>query len=128
MKNYIIVFILFLGLGTSGFSQEIEAKESSKTKKELLFFSNNGCGKCSVAKNYFEEHQMPFTQYAVKENRPLMYQYINKKPRTKNMGVGYPVLVYGDSVYFSISKMNSTLKEIEKMMRVDGLLETKEKQ
>ena len=128
MKTYIFIFILFLSFGISGFSQEKKAEESSETKKELLFFSNNGCGKCAVAQNYFEEHQMPYTKYAVKENRPLMYQYVNKKPRPKNTGVGYPVLVYGDSVYFSISKINATLKEIEKMMRADGLLETKEAQ
>lgn len=126
MKTYIIVVILFLGLGTSGFSQEIKDEESSDAKKELLFFSNNGCGKCTVAQNYFDEHQIPYTKYAVKQNRSLMYQYVNKKPRPKNSGVGYPVLVYGDSVYFSISTMNATLKEIEKMMRADGLLETKE--
>lgn len=128
MKSYTIVLLLFLGLGMSGFSQETEAEESSETKKELLFFSNNGCGKCDVAQDYFEKHQMPYTKYAVKENRPLMYQYVNKKPRAKNTGVGYPVLVYGDSVYFSINTMNATLKEIEKMMKADGVLETKEEQ
>lgn len=126
MKAYFIVFILFLGMNV--FAQEIKPETHSETKKELLFFSNNGCGKCSVAQNYFEEHAMPYTKYAVKENRPLMYQYVNKKPRQKKAGVGYPVLVYGDSVYFSMSNINSTLKEIEKMMKADGLLETKETQ
>ncbi|NPD47550.1 MULTISPECIES: hypothetical protein [unclassified Lentimicrobium] len=126
MKAYFIVFILFLGV--SVYSQDIKPKTSSEAKKELLFFSNDGCGKCSVAQNYFETHDMPFTKYAVKENRPMMYQYINKKPRQKKAGVGYPVLVYGDSVYFSISNINSTLKEIKKMMNADGLLETKEAQ
>ena len=126
MKTYFIVFILFLGMNV--FSQEIKSETPSETKKELLFFSNNGCGKCSVAENYFEEHTMPYTKYAVKENRPLMYQYVNKKPRPKNTGVGYPVLVYGDSIYFSISNMNATLKELEKMMKADDLLETKEEE
>lgn len=126
MKAYFIVFIIFIGMNV--FAQEIKTETSSETPKELLFFSNNGCGKCSVAQNYFDEHAMPYTKYAVKENRPLMYQYVNKKPRAKNAGVGYPVLVYGDSVYFSISHMNATLKEIEKMMKTDGLLETKEAQ
>ena len=126
MKAYLIVFILFIGMNV--FAQEIKSETTSETKKELLFFSNNGCGKCSVAQRYFDEHAMPYTKYAVKENRPLMYQYVNKKPRPKNTGVGYPVLVYGDSVYFSISNMNATLKEIEKMMKSDGLLEIKEAQ
>jgi len=125
MKAYFIVFILLLGMNI--FSQEIKSESPSETKKELLFFSNNGCGKCSVAQNYFEEHSMPYTKYAVKENRPLMYQYVNKKPNLKKAGVGYPVLVYRDSIYFSIGNINSTLKEIKKMMTADGLLETKEK-
>ena len=126
MKAYFIVFILFLGMNV--FSQDLEIETLSETKKELLFFSNDGCGKCSVAQSYFKEHAMPYTKYAVKENRPLMYQYVNKKPKQKKSGVGYPVLVYGDSVYFSISNINSTLKEIEKMMKTDGLLEIKEEQ
>ena len=128
MKTYFIALHFFLALVISGFSQETRTEESSEAQKELLFFSNNGCGKCSLAQNYFEEHEIPFTKYAVKANRPLMYQYVNKKPRAKNTGVGYPVLVYGDSVYFSISNMSVTLKEIEQMMKADGLLETKEEQ
>ncbi len=128
MKTWIIVFILFLGFGISGFSQDVNSEKPSQNEKELIVFSNNGCGKCSVAQNYFEEHEMPFTKYAVRENRPLMYQYINKKPRDKSKGIGYPVLVYGDSVYFSISNINSTLKEIEKMMKADGLMNKKNKE
>lgn len=126
MKAYFIVFILFLGMNV--IAQEIKSEAATETKKELLFFSNNGCGKCSVAQSYFDEHNMPYTKYAVKENRPLMYQYVNKKPRQKKSGVGYPVLVYGDSIYFSIRNMNATLKEIETLMKSDGLLETKEAQ
>lgn len=126
MKAYFIVFILFLGMNV--IAQEMKSEAATETKKELLFFSNNGCGKCSVAQSYFDEHNMPYTKYAVKENRPLMYQYVNKKPRQKKSGVGYPVLVYGDSIYFSIRNMNATLKEIETLMKSDGLLETKEAQ
>ena len=94
----------------------------SDTVKQLIFFSNDGCGKCSQAKNYFDEHHMPYKKLAIKQNRALMYEYVNKKPGGASKGVGYPVLIYCDSIYFSIKNLNATLKKIEHMMKNDGLI------
>ncbi len=119
-----IIFFLFVGLGV--FAQTNSKTEDVDEKKELLFFSNNGCGKCSISQSYFDQHQMPYQKMAIKENRPLMYEYIHKKTGGKNVGIGYPVLVYGDSIYFSIQNLNAVLKEIEEMMKQDELLKENE--
>ncbi len=95
--------------------------------KELLFFSNNGCGKCETSEQYFIDHQMPYTKLAIRENRPLMYEYIYKKTNGEKTGVGYPVIVYGDSIYFSIKNLNATLEEVKKMMTKEGLIEPQNK-
>jgi|GEM_PF-3805517 hypothetical protein len=112
--------LLFLALMV--FAANFALSQDTIRPKELLFFSNDGCGKCQTAQLYFESHAMPFTKYPVKENRTLMYEYVHRKTGGKNVGVGYPVLVYGDSIYFSIKNMNSVLMEIEQMMKSDGLL------
>ncbi|NOR87329.1 MAG: hypothetical protein GQ527_06955 [Bacteroidales bacterium] len=101
----------------------IQNVDSSKIDQQLLFFSNNGCGKCSVAQQFFDQYQMPYEKYTIKEHRPLMYEYIHKKTGGKNIGIGYPVLVYGDSIYFSIKKINTVLEEIKQMMEKDGIIE-----
>ncbi|OYT15804.1 MAG: hypothetical protein B7C24_11015 [Bacteroidetes bacterium 4572_77] len=106
-------------------AQSQENKDSLKvieSKKEILFFSNDGCGKCATSQQYFEDHDMPYTKYAIKTNRPLMYKYVHKKTGGKNVGVGYPLIVYGDSIYFSITKLSATLKEIQLMMLKDGVI------
>lgn len=125
MKAFISILIFVFSIGMNGFSQEISKSDTTENKNELILFSNTGCGKCSVAQNYFEEHKMPYTKYSIKDNRPLMYQYINNGPKKKKSGVGYPVIVYGDSVFYSIKNMGATLSKIENMMKSDGLLAPK---
>jgi len=87
-----------------------------------LFFSNDGCGKCAKAQSYFETHQMPFEKLAIRENRPLMYDFIHKKTKGEKVGISYPVLVYGDSIYFNFPNIDKVLKEIETLMTEDGLI------
>lgn len=115
MRYFIVVAAFFLLVPSVKSQDTIRAKE-------LLFFSNDGCGKCETTLLYFQNHQMPFTKLAVKENRTLMYEYVHKKTGGKNTPVGYPVLVYGDSIYFSIKNLNAKLAEIELMMKADGLI------
>ena len=105
------------------FAQESEKASDQEVEKKIIFFSNSGCGKCTVSQNFFDANNMPYEKLAVKENRPLMYEYVNKKRKGKNTGVGYPVLVYGDSIYYSIKNMNKTLEEIKQMMIEDGIIE-----
>lgn len=116
MKLMNLIFVLLLSL--AGFSQNPIEKDS--VQKELLFFSNSSCGKCKVAKKYFDEHKMPYQNLAIKQNRPLMYEFIHQKTNGRNIGISYPVLVYGDSIYFNMKNINATLIEIEKMMIKDG--------
>lgn len=101
--------------------------DSDTATKKLLLFSNNGCGKCSIAQQYFDNNRMPYEKFTIKENRPLMYEYVHKKTGGKNVGVGYPLLVYGDSVYFSINNINAVLAEIQQMMKEDGIIENDQK-
>jgi hypothetical protein len=123
MKIRLLISIIVFIFSYQSIAQKSEKTTDQTLEKKLLFFSNDGCGKCTVSQNFFDEHQMPYQKYAVKENRPLMYEYVHKKTKGKNTGVGYPVLVYGDSVYFSIKNLNKTLEEIKKMMKEDGVLE-----
>ena len=74
----LIILIMMFSLGL--FAQDSKKENVSQTKKELLFFSNDGCGKCNRAQNYFDEHHMPYEKLAIKENRPLMYEFIHQKP------------------------------------------------
>jgi len=119
-----MVFALFIGLYTVSFSQEPQIQETKKENQGILFFSNNGCGKCETSQAFFEENDMPYTKYLVKENRPLMYEYVHQKTGGKNVGIGYPVIVYSDSIYFSIKNINTTLKEIKQMMISDGIIDS----
>lgn len=116
MKIFSLFFILLFSI--VGFSQNPIEKDS--VQKELLFFSNNSCGKCKVAKKYFDEHKMPYQNLTIKQNRPLMYEFIHQKTKGRNIGISYPVLVYGDSIYFNMKNLNAVLSEIEKMMNIDG--------
>jgi len=104
------------------FSQEPSKVNKHKTEKELLFFSNDGCGKCAKAQTYFQTHQMPFEKLAIRENRPLMYEFIRQKTKGEKVGISYPVLVYGDSIYFNFPNMNKVLEEIRNLMTKDGLI------
>jgi len=115
-----IALLLLFAIQVS--AQELEKMETQVKENKLIFFSNDGCGKCSIAQEYFDKHQMPYEKLAIKENRSLMYEYVNKKTGGKKTGVGYPLLVYGDSIYFSIKDMKATLKEIEVMMQNDKTL------
>jgi hypothetical protein len=119
--------ILFILLAFSLTAQDLEKTNNQNSEKKLIFFSNNGCGKCEVSQNFFDANHMPYEKLAVKENRPLMYEYVNKIRKDRKSGIGYPVLVYGDSVYFSIKNMNKTLEEIKQMMIEDGTLLKPEK-
>ena len=121
----LIILIMMFSLGLT--AQDSNTENTSHAKKELLFFSNNGCGKCSRAQSYFDKHQMPYEKLAVKENRPLMYEFIHQKTGGKNIGIRYPVLVYGDSIYFNFKNVNQVLNEIETMMKQDGLIVEKNK-
>ena len=111
--------ISFVLLVLTLFSQDLPKENKPKPEKALLFFSNDGCGKCAKAQTYFEQHRMPFRKLAIRENRPLMYEFIHQKTAGKSVGVSYPVLVYGDSIYFNFKDVSKVLKEIEKMMRDD---------
>jgi glutaredoxin-related protein len=123
MKTLNRILILFgLLFSISAFAQQSQVLPIDSTQKQLLFFSNDGCGKCASTKHYLDKHHMPYKKIAIKENRPLMYEYVHQKTGGKNVGVGYPLLVYGDSIYFSIKNLTATLQEIEEMMRKDGLL------
>lgn len=123
MRNSILFLLSFIAF----LSFNLNAQNVSQTEepnKKLLFFSNEGCSKCKSAQSFFDKHHMPYENLAIKENRTEMYQYVNKKNQGKKTGVGYPVLVYGDSIYFSIKDLTGTLKEIQQMMINDGLIET----
>lgn len=122
IKMKAITFIILSFLSFAIFAQDAQKKDASSIEKELLFFSNDGCGKCSISQSYFDKHQMPYQKLAIRENRPLMYEFIHKKTGGKNIGIGYPVLVYGDSIYFSIKNLNAVLLEIEEMMIKDKLI------
>jgi len=118
MKKVLLITVFFISM--MGFSQAQEMQiTKTESKKELIFFSNNGCGKCEQSQVFFDKNNMPYQKYSIKENRPLMYEYVHKKTRGKNVGVGYPVLVYGDSIYFSIKNISATLNQIKKMMEED---------
>ena len=117
-----LLIILFVFTFSVLFSQEKNVESSHKTEKELLFFSNDGCGKCAKAQAYFETHQMPFEKLAIRENRPLMYEFVHKKTKGAKVGVSYPVLVYGDSIYFNFPNIDKVLKEIKTLMTEDGLI------
>ena len=108
------------------FSQEMMNTENQDIEKELLFFSNDGCGKCTKAQTYFENHHMPFRKLAIRENRPLMYEFIHQKTGGKRIGISYPVMVYGDSIYFNFPDINKVLAEIKDLMTEDGLILIKE--
>ena len=123
MKKFYVVLAFFFGLGAFGWSQESQTQPREKEKKEILFFSNNGCGKCETSQTFFKENKMPYTKYLVKENRPLMYQYVHQKTKGQNVGIGYPVIVYGDSIYFSINNIHTTLQEIKQLMISDGIID-----
>ncbi len=123
MKIRLLILIILFISGYQSFAQEAESISDQAQEKQLLFFSNDGCGKCTISQNFFDENKMPYQKYAVKENRPLMYEYVHKKTNGKNTGVGYPVLVFGDSIYFSIKNLNKTLEEIKKMMIEEGILD-----
>lgn len=120
-----ILILLFI-FSFQSFAQDSEKVLDQKQEKKLIFFSNDGCGKCTVSQNYFDANGMPYEKLAIKENRPLMYKYVHQKTNGKNRGVGYPVLVYGDSVYFSVKNLNNTLNEIKQMMIEDGILDKSE--
>lgn len=122
----LIVLIIIVFSCNALNAQETNSNPDSLQKKELLVFSNDGCGKCSFTEKFLESKHMPFTKYAVRENRPLMYEYIHKKTGPKSAGVGYPVLVYGDSIYFSVKNLTAVLEEIKTMMEQDGLIEINE--
>lgn len=126
MNIRILLSIILFIFSNLSFAQESEKAPDQNTEKKLIFFSNDGCGKCSVSQNFFDANHMPYEKLAVKENRPLMYAYVHKKTNGKNTGLGYPVLVYGDSIYFSIKNLNKTLEEIKKIMLEDGLIEKSE--
>jgi len=120
VQGFIILIMMFsLGL----FAQDSKKENVSQSQKELLFFSNDGCGNCSRAQHYFDEHHMPYEKLPIKENRPLMYEFIHQKTGGKNIGIKYPVLVYGDSIYFNFKDYNHVLSEIEAMMKEDGLID-----
>lgn len=123
-KLFFIIFFIVASVQT--FAQEVEKTSEQNQEKKLLFFSNDGCGKCSTSQKFFDTHQMPYEKLAIKENRPLMYEYVHKKTGGKNSGVGYPVLVYGDSIYFSVKNLNKVLGEIKQMMIEDGIIEKSE--
>lgn len=123
MKQLSLFFILLLGLSYSVYSQDTLDKTSQIKSKELLFFSNNACGKCESSQRFFDENKMPYTKFSVKENRPLMYEYIHQKTGGENVRIGYPVVVYGDSIYFSIKNIQTTLEQVKQLMIADGLLE-----
>ena len=106
----------------ASFSQDLDKENKPRLEKELLFFSNDGCGKCAKAQTYFEQHRMPFQKLAIRENRPLMYEFIHQKTGGKSVGVSYPILVYGDSIYFNFKDAKKVLMEIEQMMYDDKLI------
>jgi len=123
MNKIFSSFLIVLLFSSALIAQDLTKAEAPKIQKELLFFSNDGCGKCKVTKSYFDKHNMPYQKLPIKENRPLMYEFIHEKTGSRNAGVGYPVLVYGDSIYFSIRNLTETLSEIRKMMEDDGLID-----
>lgn len=121
MRKFLFLTIVLM-MAFSAQSQNSIPSFDSLNVKELILFSNNGCGKCETSEQYFIDHQIPYTKFAIRENRPLMYEYIYKKTNGQKTGVGYPVIVYGDSIYFSIKNLNATLEEVKKMMTKDGLI------
>jgi len=118
----VLFSIAFVFLVLTSFSQDVDIKKQPEPEKELLFFSNDGCGKCAKAQTFFEQHQMPFRKLAIRENRPLMYEFVHQKTGGKKVGISYPVLVYGDSIYFNFKHIDKVLKEIEQMMVADELI------
>lgn len=118
------IFIILMSMQT--FAQDAKKTIDQKQEKKLIFFSNDGCGKCASTQNFFDKNQIPYEKLAIKENRPLMYEYVHKKTGGKNTGVGYPVLVYGDSIFFSIKNLSKTLEELKQMMMEDGVIKKSE--
>lgn len=121
--NLSIVLLVF---SLSAFCQDTLLNVPKEKTKELIFFSNNGCGKCETSQAFFEENQMPYTKFLVKDNRPLMYEYIHRKTNGKNVAIGYPVIIYRDSTYFSIKNIHKTLEEIKQRMITDEVIKNPE--
>lgn len=123
MRFLSLIFLFLIGFSLNSVAQNTASSTEEVKGKGILFFSNNGCGKCETSQSFFDENGMPYTKLLVKENRPLMYEYIHQKTDGKNVAIGYPVIVYGDSIYFSIKNIQATLKELKQLMMIDKVLE-----
>ncbi len=122
MKKIIYILALF-GLAF-GF-QAVQAQESAQEEiavdsaqmQKIILFHNEGCGRCSVAKDFFDENHIPYIGKQISEgdNRREMQQWVNKARGGKSGGFSYPVIVLNqDSVYYSIHNIKAFLTELKK--------------
>ena len=67
--------------------------------KDVTIYSTTTCHYCNLAKEYFKEHNVPYTEYNVGENREKLQEMIGLTGRT-----AVPVIRIGDDVMLGFSQ------------------------
>lgn len=64
--------LLLLTVAASAQAAPAQNAKGAKTQPEVIFYSASWCGICRKARNYFNSHQIPFTEYDVEKTREGM--------------------------------------------------------
>ncbi|OOZ42867.1 glutaredoxin family protein [Solemya elarraichensis gill symbiont] len=67
-----VALLLLLAAAASVQAASVQHAKGAKTQPEVIFYSASWCGICRRARNYFNSHQIPFTEYDVEKTREGM--------------------------------------------------------
>jgi len=88
-----LMHLLFKGIEMAG-RKKLESKETQNIQKKVIIYSTPTCHWCRLAKEFFREHKVEFTEHNVASNMIARNEMIEKSAQ-----LGVPVIdIDGDIV------------------------------
>lgn len=84
-------------------------RQEQAEKRKVVMFATSWCSYCRMARTYFKNHGIDYTEYDIEKNRAarLEYERLN--------GRGVPLIVVGEQLMrgFSADRFNSMYRAIQ---------------
>jgi glutaredoxin len=93
-------------------NQGTNADESQLPESELIVFSQDGCPRCAMTRNYLSQHDIPYKELIVngdKQNQKLMNNYLFDSG-FKGGNFMMPVVVVDGEAHYSIKDLEGFLE------------------
>lgn len=103
--KYLVNAALLIMLSVSNYAE---------TSQGIIIYTRKGCGRCEYTVNYLKIHNISYMECLIEDEKNYndLCGIINRTGQTGNVSISIPVIIKGDSVYYSIDNLEAFVKSL----------------